>query len=96
MSLLFESPTTSAGVALESLPTTSLERLLSQAALQTRIDRKYVLSADEVPAVLGLVEGPLEVLRIAGRERFGYSSTYFDTPELESFHLAGRGRRRRV
>lgn len=95
MSLLLESPTTSAGVALESLPTTSLERLLSQAALQTRIDRKYVLSADEVPAVLGLVEGPLEVLCIAGRERFGYSSTYFDTPELESFHLAGRGRRRR-
>ncbi|MGB7962489.1 MAG: polyphosphate polymerase domain-containing protein [Propionicimonas sp.] len=82
-------------VELAWLPTTSLERLLGQAALQTRIDRKYVLPVDDVALVLGLVEGPVEVLRIDGRERFGYHSTYFDTPGLDCFHLAGRGRRRR-
>ena len=82
-------------VELASLPTTTLERLLGQAALQTRIDRKYVLATDDVAVVLGLVECPVEVLRIDGRERFGYHSTYFDTPALDSFHLAGRGRRRR-
>lgn len=82
-------------VELASLPTTSLERLLGQAALQTRIDRKYVLPAEDIAVVLGLVEGPVEVLRIDGRERFGYSSTYFDTSRLDAFHLAGRGRRRR-
>lgn len=88
-------PATTRRVELASLPTTSLERLLGQAALQTRIDRKYVLPAEDVAVVLGLVEGPVEVLRIDGRERFGYHSTYFDTPGLDSFHLAGRGRRRR-
>ena len=82
-------------VQLDELPTTSLERLLAQAALQTRVDRKYVLDAADLPGVLGAVDGSLEVLRIDGRQRFGYHSTYFDTPALDAFHLAGRGRRRR-
>ena len=80
---------------LDDLPGTTLETVLGQAALQTRVDRKYLLAADELPGVLGGVDGGLAVLRIGERQGFGYHSTYFDTPDLEAFRLAGQGRRRR-
>lgn len=35
------------------------------------------------------------MLEIAGRRSFGYRSTYLDTPERDSYLLAGRRRRRR-
>ncbi|MCC6496022.1 MAG: polyphosphate polymerase domain-containing protein [Propionibacteriaceae bacterium] len=80
---------------LEALPAVSLERLLQAAALQTRVDRKYVLDEAELPEVLRHLDGAAEVLSIDGRRQFAYRSTYFDTPELDAFHRAGRGRRRR-
>ncbi len=86
---------TATGLALEELPGTTLATVLSQAALQTRVDRKYLLDTDVLPVVLGRVAGALEVLRIDGRQGFGYHSTYFDTPGLAAFRLAGQGRRRR-
>ena len=79
---------------LDELPTVTLDELLAQAELQTRIDRKYVLGADAVPGVLAAVDG-LRVLEIDDRRAFGYRSVYFDTPGLAAFHDAGRGRRRR-
>ena len=82
-------------LGLDDLPGTTLATVLSQAALQTRVDRKYLLGADQLPVVLGGVEGRLQVLRIDTRQGFGYHSTYFDTPGLEAFHRAGQGRRRR-
>ena len=82
-------------IDLDHLRPVSLERLLDQAALQTRIDRKYVLAADELPVALGPIRARLAVLDIEGRRSFAYRSTYFDTPALDAFHLAGRGRRRR-
>lgn len=82
-------------VQLGELPTTTLERLLAQASLQTRVDRKYLLAADEVPVVLGLVDGEIEVLEIDRCRCFGYRSTYFDTPARDAFLRSGRGRRRR-
>ncbi|MCA0294771.1 MAG: polyphosphate polymerase domain-containing protein [Actinobacteria bacterium] len=80
---------------IDDLPTISLEQLLDRAALQTRVDRKYLLDAAALPSVLDAVAGRVEVLSINGTRRFAYRSTYFDTPELDAFHLAGRGRRRR-
>jgi VTC domain-containing protein len=82
-------------VTVADLPSVALDRLRDQAALQTRVDRKYVLSADELAVVLGRVQGPMGVLTIDGHRSFAYRSTYFDTPELDAFHLSGRGRRRR-
>lgn len=80
---------------LASLPAISLDHLLGQAALQTRVDRKYLLDAGRLPAVLAACKVPLAVLEIDGRRSFAYRSTYFDTPDLDAFHRAGRGRRRR-
>jgi hypothetical protein len=82
-------------VDLDRLCPVSLEALLEAAALQTRIDRKYVLAEDDLAGALATLPGSLRVLEIDGRRRFAYRSTYFDTPELDAFHTSGRGRRRR-
>ncbi len=81
--------------AIDHLPEVSLQQLLQSAELQTRLDRKYLLGADLLAPVLDAVDGCAAVLTIDGRRTFAYRSTYFDTPALVAFHLAGRGRRRR-
>ena len=49
-------------------------------------------TAEQVVAGLA---GTARVLEIGGRRDFGYASLYFDTPELASYLLSARGRRRR-
>jgi len=83
--------------SVDALPTVTLEELVARAALQTRIDRKYVLpftAAERVVAGLARAE-EVRVLEIGKLRTFGYDSLYFDTPELTGYHLAARGRRRR-
>ena len=76
----------------------SLEELVARASLQTRIDRKYVLPLDQAADVVTALAGTDEVrvLEIGERRGFGYESLYYDTADLISYHLAARGRRRRV
>jgi hypothetical protein len=77
----------------------SLDDLVASAGLQTRLDRKYLLTAADLDVVTDRLAGEpdrgLAVLDIAGRRTFGYRSTYFDTPDLRAYRSAGRGRRRR-
>jgi hypothetical protein len=73
----------------------TLDELVERAALQTRVDRKYLVPLAAAEQVVAGVAGSARVLEIGGRRDFGYSSLYFDTPELTSYHLAARGRRRR-
>jgi hypothetical protein len=73
----------------------TLDELVECAALQTRIDRKYLVPLEAAEQVVAGLAGCARVLEIGGRRSFGYSSLYFDTPELTSYHLAARGRRRR-
>lgn len=82
-------------VEFAELRQVTLGELLRGAALQTRVDRKYLLAKEELPAVLASLAHSLQVLDIEGRRRFAYRSTYFDTPALDAFYSAGRGRRRR-
>ncbi|GAA3193743.1 polyphosphate polymerase domain-containing protein [Dactylosporangium siamense] len=72
-----------------------LDELVAQAALLTRVDRKYLLPADRLPRVLRGLAGTARVLDIDGRRRFGYRSDYFDTPGLDSYLAAAHRRRRR-
>jgi hypothetical protein len=74
-----------------------LAELVDRAALQTRVDRKYVLPvavAGRVVADLARTE-EVRVLEIGAQRCFGYESLYYDTPDLAGYHLAARGRRRR-
>jgi hypothetical protein len=73
----------------------NLDELVALADLQARFDRKYLVPADELPAVLALLPDSTRVLDIDGVRSFGYRSVYLDTPDLWCFHSAGRGRRRR-
>ncbi|ANC32380.1 polyphosphate polymerase domain-containing protein [Isoptericola dokdonensis] len=73
----------------------SLAELDATAALQTRVDRKYVLTADEVADLLAALSPTTRVLEIDDRRTFTYASTYYDTPDLVTFHQAAHRRRRR-
>ena len=72
-----------------------LAELVERAALQTRVDRKYLVPHGTAEQVLAGLAGVARVLEIGGQRDAGYGSLYFDTPELTSYHLAARGRRRR-
>ncbi|MEV6350891.1 polyphosphate polymerase domain-containing protein [Actinoplanes sp. NPDC051851] len=72
----------------------SLDALVGTAELLTRVDRKYLLPATALPAVLdGLRDA--RVLEIDGQRGFGYRSIYFDTEGMESYLGAAHQRRRR-
>ncbi|NJQ03473.1 polyphosphate polymerase domain-containing protein [Streptomyces zingiberis] len=81
--------------ALDALDPIGLEELLDRALLQTRIDRKYVLPAHSLEALVASLPAGTRVLEIDGDRRFAYRSLYFDTPDLISYRLAAHRRRRR-
>jgi VTC domain len=69
----------------------SLAELVARAALQVRLERKYLVAAAEFVRLAVRLEGELEALDIDGRRSFAYESNYFDTPSLLTYreHLAG-------
>ncbi|MGW2095363.1 polyphosphate polymerase domain-containing protein [Promicromonospora sukumoe] len=79
---------------IADLAPVTLDELNEVAALQTRRDRKYVLTPAELDDLLVALP-PARVLEIDGARSFAYDSTYFDTPELDAYRLAATRRRRR-
>jgi hypothetical protein len=79
---------------IDTLTPVDLDELNDAAALQTRRDRKYVLTPDELAGLLCALPSA-RVLEIDGARSFAYDSTYFDTPELDAYRLAATRRRRR-
>lgn len=74
--------------ALWRLNPIGLAQLNDRAALQTRVDRKYLLPVADAYALLGQVSADTRALKIDGRRVFAYESVYFDTPDLTSYLLA--------
>ncbi len=77
------------------LPPVGLDELDALAALQTRVDRKYVLPTSALGDLLDSLPSGTRRLVIDGADTFRYESVYFDTPDLDSFRLAAGRRRRR-
>lgn len=77
------------------LPPVGLEELNAEAALQTRVDRKYVVPAGLARQLLATFRTDMRILEMDGSRSFAYDSVYFDTANLDSYLLAARGRRRR-
>ncbi|BCJ40293.1 VTC domain-containing protein [Actinoplanes ianthinogenes] len=73
----------------------SLDHLVADAELLTRVDRKYLLPASLLPDLLARLPRDARVLEIDGRRDFGYRSVYFDTERLDSYLGAAHRRRRR-
>ncbi|MFV0461420.1 MAG: VTC domain-containing protein [Actinomycetales bacterium] len=81
---------------VEDLDTIALDELVADAALTTRVDRKYLVPvAHAGQLVRGLGPVGARVLRIDGHREFGYRSEYYDTADLDCFYDAGQRRRRR-
>ena len=77
---------------VQVLPTLTLEEVNEQAALQTRVDRKYIVRPEAWGNVLTSLDCEPSVLEIDGRRSFRYSSTYYDTSDLDSYRDAARSR----
>ena len=84
----------SAPTVVDRLPTLTLDELNARAELLTRVDRKYVIDATELDAVLTGILG-LRALEVGGRRWSRYQSTYLDTVDLDSWTAAAHRRRRR-
>lgn len=80
---------------LQRFAPVGLAELQERASLQTRVDRKYLLPADEVDALLAALRDDVRVLDVDGERRFAYESVYFDTPGLDCYLAAAHRRRRR-
>ncbi|MFI7638820.1 polyphosphate polymerase domain-containing protein [Nonomuraea sp. NPDC049400] len=63
--------------------------------LMSRVDRKYIVTGTTMAALAAELGDRFAVLRIGARRQFRYSSTYFDTPDLLTFHQHRQDRRRR-
>jgi len=75
----------------------SLDELNEKAAMQTRVDRKYIVDADYAASILAeLPADEAAVLEIDGQREFAYDSVYFDTPDLVSYKASAIGSRNRV
>ncbi|MBD3942533.1 polyphosphate polymerase domain-containing protein [Microbacterium sp. NEAU-LLC] len=81
--------------ALDRFDAVTLEELVAEASLLTRVDRKYVVPCAGLDAVIAALDPATRVLEIDGGRAFAYESVYFDTPDLLSFRMAAQPRRRR-
>lgn len=72
-----------------------LDEVMSEAALQSRIDRKYLLTAQELREFVLLMDCEYRILQIGQRRLFGYESVYFDTADYMGYRDHRQGRRRR-
>ena len=74
---------------------TDLEEMNKYAKLQTRIDRKYIVTPEICNALLSRTGEKGKVLDINGHRSTLYQSTYFDTPNLDLYKAAAYRRRPR-
>jgi len=87
--------TTSIDTITEQFAPITLAEMNARAALQTRADNKYILSADRFATFVDALRSTCHVLDIKGRRAFAYDTLYFDTPDMVSYWSYMQGRRRR-
>jgi hypothetical protein len=80
---------------LDTLRPASLAEIDAAAALQHRVDRKYLVPAHSAARLMSQLAATHHVLDIHGRRTTAYRSTYFDTPHLTAWRAHIQGRRRR-
>lgn len=72
-----------------------LDEVMREAALQTRVDRKFLLTPAQFTALADGLDPRFRVLEIEGLRTFRYESVYFDTPDFEQYRAHRQGRRHR-
>ena len=79
---------------LSGLTSISLDEV-QKASLMRRKDSKYVFGFRDLPSVLLMVKKDYRILEIGGSRSHPYLTAYYDTPELEMYHLHHRGKANR-
>lgn len=64
---------------------------VQKASLMRRKDSKYMLSFLDLPSILSMVEKDYRVLEIGGIRSHPYHTCYYDTADLEMYHMHHRG-----
>lgn len=82
--------------SLSQLTPIRLDELNSEAAMMTRVDRKYLLRLADLKAVLSSLPPDTRALQIGGRRVQHYATTYFDTPDWLFYRMTAYKRRHRV
>ncbi|MEU1618543.1 polyphosphate polymerase domain-containing protein [Streptomyces sp. NPDC005722] len=82
-------------LGLSALRGATLAEVDAAAALQHRVDRKYLLPVLSARCLVAALAPTHRVLDLGGRRTTGYRSTYFDTAGLSAWHAHVQGRRRR-
>ncbi|MFF3060868.1 VTC domain-containing protein [Streptomyces sp. NPDC057909] len=80
---------------LDELRGVPLAEVDAVAALQHRVDRKYLIPVSSAARLVEQLAGTHHVLDIRGRRTTEYRSTYFDTAHLAAWRAHNQGRRRR-
>lgn len=82
---------------LNTFKSISLEEM-SKVKLLDRMDKKYMLHADQLPEILLLLKNEYFVLEIAQKKFASYETTYFDTDDYEMYtkHHNGKLNRYKV
>ncbi len=73
-----------------------LDALNAKAAMLERLDRKYVVHASVLRAMLDDLASAFDVLEIDGRRSFTYETCYFDDAKRRSYFDHHQGRRQRM
>jgi hypothetical protein len=73
----------------------SIAELERRAALQVRMDQKYIVGLDALGQLMTALASDHLALEIAGRRLFRYDTVYFDTAKLHTYAAHHQGRRRR-
>jgi hypothetical protein len=82
-------------LGLHELRGATLAQVDAAAALQHRVDRKYLVPAATARRFVAELAPTHRVLDFGGRRTTGYLGTYFDTPGFTAWRAHVQGRRRR-
>jgi VTC domain-containing protein len=80
---------------LEQFAPIGLDEVRATAALDDRMDIKYIVSRAQLGELARRLLPTHRVLELDGLRGFGYRSTYFDTADLVTYREHVQGRRRR-
>lgn len=80
---------------VDALPAIGLAEAVAAADLQDRLDVKYVVTLDQLAAVVERLGETHVALQVGGLRAFAYETTYYDTPCLQAYRDHVQGRRRR-
>lgn len=68
---------------------------MDRVRLMDRTDRKFLLNREDLPTFLEAVMPDYQLLKIKGRHLLSYQTQYFDTKDLQLYHLHQMGRAHR-